>query len=103
MSVPISTLTLVRPTLSSSRKCLSSVGCEMPIALAILTWGMPAIAIASTWMCEEELDDGRLVQILRDYALEPVDAHVVFPPGRRAPLKARAFADYLSAALNPKA
>jgi hypothetical protein len=48
---------------------------------------------------KKELNDGRLVQILRDYALEPVDAHVVFPSGRRAPLKARAFADYLSAAL----
>ncbi len=60
------------------------------------------VAMASTWMCEQELRDGRLVQILRDYVLEPIDAHVVFPSGRRAPRKARAFSDYLSAALNAK-
>ena len=57
------------------------------------------IAIASTWMCGDELRDGRLTQILRDYALDPVDAYVVFSSAQRPSRKARAFSDYLSAAL----
>jgi len=60
------------------------------------------IAMASTWMCGQELQDGRLVRILADYALEPVDAYVVFSSGRQPSRKARAFSDYLSAVLNPK-
>jgi DNA-binding transcriptional LysR family regulator len=60
------------------------------------------IAVASTWMCGQELDDGRLVRILADYALEPIDAYVVFSSGKRPSRKARAFSDYLSAALNAK-
>jgi DNA-binding transcriptional LysR family regulator len=53
-------------------------------------------------MCAEELEDGRLVRILADYTLEPIDAYVVFSSGRRPSRKARAFSDYLSAALNAK-
>jgi DNA-binding transcriptional LysR family regulator len=61
------------------------------------------VATASMWMCGEELRDGRLTRILPDCALEPVDAYIVFPAGRRPSRKARAFADALSAAFNPKA
>lgn len=60
------------------------------------------IAVASTWMCAEELEDRRLVRILADYALEPIDAYVVFSSGRQPSRKARAFSDYLSATLNAK-
>lgn len=60
------------------------------------------IAIASTWMCGQELQDGRLVRILTDYALEPIDAYIVFSSGRQPSRKARAFSDYLSAVLNAK-
>jgi DNA-binding transcriptional LysR family regulator len=61
------------------------------------------VATASTWMCGEELRDGRLTRILSDCALEPVYAYIVFPAGRRPSRKARAFAESLSAAFNPKA
>ena len=60
------------------------------------------IAMASTWMCGQELEDGQLVRILADYALEPIDAYVVFSSGRQPSRKARAFSDYLSAVLNTK-
>lgn len=60
------------------------------------------IAVASIWMCGQELQDGRLTQILRNYTLAPVDAYVVFSSGSRPSRKARAFSDYLSAALNGK-
>jgi DNA-binding transcriptional LysR family regulator len=69
------------------------------IACAVAGLG---IAIGSTWMCGQELRDGRLVRILEDYALEPIDAYVVFASGRQPSRKARAFSDYLSAALNAR-
>jgi DNA-binding transcriptional LysR family regulator len=57
------------------------------------------IALASRWMCAEELADGRLEPVLPGSLLEPIQAYVVFPSGRRPSRKARAFSDYLSAAL----
>ena len=58
------------------------------------------IAVASEWMCAEELRDGRLTRILEDYRLEPINAFIVYGPGRRPSKKARAFADHLVAAFN---
>ncbi|TGQ30037.1 LysR family transcriptional regulator [Mesorhizobium sp. M00.F.Ca.ET.216.01.1.1] len=57
------------------------------------------IAIASTWMCADELASGALVELLADYRLDPVAAYVVFPAGRRPSQKARAFSDYLEMTL----
>lgn len=53
------------------------------------------VAIASIWMCGEELGSGALVELLTDYRLDPIAAFVVFPSGRRPSRKARAFTDYL--------
>ncbi|WP_233836585.1 LysR family transcriptional regulator [Paraburkholderia sp. ZP32-5] len=47
------------------------------------------------WGCRSEIADGRLVQILRDWQLEPVEIHAVFPPGRAIRPAARALVDYL--------
>ncbi|MDX8452221.1 LysR family transcriptional regulator [Mesorhizobium sp. VK9D] len=57
------------------------------------------IAIASAWMCADELASGRLVEVLADYRLEPMTAYAVFPDGRRLPQRARAFSDYLQRSL----
>jgi len=57
------------------------------------------VAIASTWMCAEELASGALTELMADYALDPISAFVVFPAGRRASQKARVFADYLEQAM----
>jgi DNA-binding transcriptional LysR family regulator len=57
------------------------------------------IAVASQWMCRVELATGELVPILRDYQLDPVDVHAVYPGGRRPSVKVRAFSDYLAAEL----
>ncbi|MBZ9894532.1 MULTISPECIES: LysR family transcriptional regulator [unclassified Mesorhizobium] len=67
-------------------------------AIACASAGL-GIAIASRWMCADELVSGALVEILPDYSLEPVTAFVVFPAGRRPSQKARAFSDYLEQAL----
>ena len=57
------------------------------------------VAVASIWMCAEELASGALTEVLTDYALNPMAAFVVFPAGRRPSRKARVFADYLEQAL----
>jgi DNA-binding transcriptional LysR family regulator len=57
------------------------------------------VAVASIWMCGEELAAGALTEVLTDYALDPIVAYVVFPAGRRPSQKARVFADYLEQAV----
>jgi DNA-binding transcriptional LysR family regulator len=59
------------------------------------------VATASIWMCAEALASGDAVEVLPDYALDPVQAYVVFPAGRRPSQRARAFSDYLEQALSP--
>jgi len=57
------------------------------------------VASGSMWMAAEALATGELVEVLADYALDPVTAYVVFPAGRRPSQRARAFSDYLERAL----
>jgi len=60
------------------------------------------VAVASIWMCAEELATGALVEVLTEYTLDPMTAFVVFPAGRRPSQKARIFSDYLEQELrNP--
>ena len=57
------------------------------------------VAVASIWMCAEELASGALTEVLTDYTLDPTVAYAVFPAGRRPSQKARVFADYLERAV----
>ena len=57
------------------------------------------VAVASTWMCAEELASGARTELMPDYALDPISAFVVFPAGRRPSQKARIFANYLEQAV----
>jgi DNA-binding transcriptional LysR family regulator len=57
------------------------------------------IAVVSRWMCRAELERGEIQPILRDYELDPVDVHAVYPAGPRPSPKVRAFTDYLETAL----
>ena len=50
-------------------------------------------------MSAAALAAGEVVEILADYALDPVQAYVIFPAGRRPSQRARAFSDYLEQAL----
>jgi len=68
--------------------------------VACVTAGL-GVATASIWMCAVALVSGEAVGILTDYALDPVEAYVVFPAGRRPSQRARAFSDYLEQALSP--
>ena len=57
------------------------------------------VAVASRWMCRAELERGELQPILRDYELEPVDVHAVYPAGPHPSPKVRALSDYLAMTL----
>jgi DNA-binding transcriptional LysR family regulator len=59
------------------------------------------VASASNWMCAAALASGEAVEILPDYALDPLQAYVVFPAGRRPSQRARAFSNHLEQALSP--
>jgi len=54
------------------------------------------IAIMSSAMSIAEVRAKRLIPLLRDYKLDPVDIHAVFPGGPRPSAKVRAFVDFLA-------
>jgi DNA-binding transcriptional LysR family regulator len=53
------------------------------------------LAVASEWMFAPELVSGIVESVLDDWALPAVDLWAVFPTGRQASAKARAFADFI--------
>jgi DNA-binding transcriptional LysR family regulator len=57
------------------------------------------VAVASTWMCADELASGALTELLTNYTLDPISAFLVFPSGRQSSQKARVFANYLEQAV----
>ncbi|CAN5472897.1 LysR family transcriptional regulator [soil metagenome] len=59
------------------------------------------LGIASEWIFSPELKSGALVSVLDDWSLPPVDLWAVYPTGRLASIKARAFADFVEAVLDP--
>jgi DNA-binding transcriptional LysR family regulator len=52
-------------------------------------------AIASEWLFAPELESGAVVSVLGDWSLPLVDLWAVFPTGRQASAKARAFASFV--------
>ena len=51
------------------------------------------------YMCHEEMRDGRLVQVLREWAPTPSIVHAVFPSRRGLSPAVRSFLDYLGEAM----
>ena len=49
------------------------------------------VAVTSEWIFTDELDDGRVREVLADWQLPPLDLWAVLPGGRNAGPKARAF------------
>ena len=50
------------------------------------------LAIASEWLFEPELKSGVTISVLQEWSLPPLDLWAMFPTGRQASAKARAFA-----------
>lgn len=53
------------------------------------------LTVASEWMFSRELASGAVQAVLTDWAVSPIDLWAVFPTGRVASAKARAFADFV--------
>jgi DNA-binding transcriptional LysR family regulator len=60
------------------------------------------IAVATRGLCQANLDEGRLAQILPGFPLQSVQLHAVYPAGRRPSLKVRVFVDHLAAAITAR-
>ena len=60
------------------------------------------LAVASDWMFAPELANGAVTRVLPDWMLSPIDLWAIFPTGRLASAKARAFADFVEAILKSK-
>ncbi|MGV3510747.1 MAG: LysR family transcriptional regulator [Novosphingobium sp.] len=56
-------------------------------------------AVASDWMFSPEIASGAVVRVLPEWGLPPIDLWALFPSGRLASAKARAFADFVAQAL----
>lgn len=61
------------------------------------------LAVASEWMFAPELASGAVQSVLDDWSLPPVDLWAVFPTGRQASAKARAFAGFIESQLSTPA
>ena len=60
------------------------------------------LVIASEWMFAPELNAETVKPVLTDWSLPPVEAWAIFPTGRQASAKARAFANFIERQmLNP--
>ena len=57
------------------------------------------LTMASTWMFAPELASGEVKAVLNDWQLPPIDLWAVFPTGRMASAKARAFVEYVEGLL----
>ncbi len=57
------------------------------------------LAIASEWLFDDALRDGRVCTVLEQWTLPPVELWAVFPAGPLAPARARAFVAFVEATL----
>ena len=57
------------------------------------------LAVASEWMFAPELERGLVRAVLHDWTLLPTELWAIFPTGRRASAKARAFVAFIEEAL----
>jgi DNA-binding transcriptional LysR family regulator len=55
------------------------------------------LTVASHWMFAPELADGRIAAVLADWSLPPIDLWAIYPAGRLATAKARAFVAFIEA------
>lgn len=59
------------------------------------------LTIASEWMFTPELRSGTVRAVLSEWSLPPLDLWAVFPTGRAATAKARAFVDFFERSFHP--
>jgi DNA-binding transcriptional LysR family regulator len=57
------------------------------------------LCVTTEWMFQQEIEQGRVRLVLSDWSLPQSDLWAVFPSGRQASAKARAFAQFVAASL----
>jgi DNA-binding transcriptional LysR family regulator len=57
------------------------------------------IAIIPSWLIEEDVRDGKMVRLLKDYYLPPIPVTVIYPQTRFLSRRARSFIDYIATAV----
>lgn len=70
-----------------------SVSAAEGVRAAVL--GHMGLAVTSEWMFSPELADGTVQAVLTEWTLPPIDVWAVFPSGRMATSKARAFVAFV--------
>jgi DNA-binding transcriptional LysR family regulator len=78
------------------RMTLTVNGGDVAIACALASRGL---ARPLSYQVDEELRDGRLQVVLADHELPPIPVQLVYPGGRRAAARVRAFVDFAAARL----
>jgi hypothetical protein len=58
------------------------------------------LVIASEWMFAPELKAETVKPVLTDWSLPPVEAWAIYPAGRQASAKARAFASFIESEMS---
>ena len=60
-------------------------------------WCVQGLGIAwrSTWEVQDEVNDGRLLAVLEDYAAPPNGIYAVFPQRKHLPLRVRLWIDFV--------
>jgi DNA-binding transcriptional LysR family regulator len=57
------------------------------------------LAVTTEWMFSKELENGKVRQVLSDWTIDPIDLWAIFPAGRVASAKARAFVEFVQETL----
>ena len=78
------------------------IECNDGVVLAEWARSGGGLAWRSMWEVGEDLQAGRLISVLDDWAAPPVGIYAVFPERRHLPLKVRAFVDLLKDAYTQK-
>jgi DNA-binding transcriptional LysR family regulator len=77
-------------TLKGNVRTTAAEGLREPAVFAGL-----GLCVASEWMFQPDLGNGRVTQVLPDWTLPSMDLWATFPTGRRASAKARAFTAFV--------
>ena len=79
----------------TNQKVSGSFECNDGAVLHAWVLAGRGLAWRSIWEVGDDLDSGRLVALLEDYAAPPVGIYAVFPQRRHLPLRVRLFIDQL--------
>ena len=83
-------------SVASAVKVRGRIYCNSGMAIFASALAGMGIARLAIQMVEGEIRAGNLVPLLREYTVDPLDVHAVFPAGRRPSTKVRALVDYLA-------